>query len=268
MKILTYITVGITLFVGVQKGEVYGQVAYNDQEAAVKIYAVDPAKKIKKNYYQEKVDYFRWKDLLQKNVSVQGKVDYAGFQRDIVELNKFLRALSQTKITSTWSKKDKMAYWINVYNAYTVKLVVDNFPIESIKQIDAPWDKKFFTVNGKQMSLGEVEHQILRNFDDPRIHFAINCASASCPRLIQIPYTAENLDRLLERQTEEFINNPFYNTISSYTVNVSKLFDWYKKDFKATDGSVINFINKYSKTPIANQKEKGYKTYDWTINAK
>ncbi len=268
MKNFTYIIALVALFGGLKRNEAYAQVAFNNSNNSTKIYAVDPAKKARKNLYQEKVNYYGWKDLLQKNVTVKGKVDYAGFRRDIKGLNEFLRELASTKITPAWSKKDKMAYWINVYNAYTVKLVVDHFPLESIKQLESPWDKKFFTINGKLMSLGEVEHKILRNFGDPRIHFAINCASASCPRLIQIPYTAENLDRLLERQTEEFINNPFYNTISGYTVNVSKLFDWYKKDFKSTDGSVVNFINKYSKTPISTQKEKGYKTYDWTINAK
>ncbi len=268
MKFLTYALAGVAFIGSLKKNEAYAQIAYSDSNSAVKIYAVDPAKKIKKNYYQEKVNYRGWKDLLQKNVTTKGKVDYAGFRRDIKDLNSFLRGLSQTQINPQWSKKDKMAFWINVYNAYTVKLVVDNFPLESIKQLNSPWAKKFFTIDGKQMSLGDVEHKILRNFGDPRIHFAINCASASCPRLIQIPYTAENLDRLLERQTEEFINDPFYNTISGYAVNVSKLFDWYKKDFKATDGSVVNFINKYSKTPISNQKEKGYKAYDWSINAK
>jgi len=268
MKILIYLIAGVALFGGGIKNKAYCQVVLQNTDSAIKIYAVDPAKKIMKSYHQEKLNYVNWKGLLQKNVSAKGKVDYVGFKRDAKDFNEFLRQLSSTKITSAWSKEDKIAYWINVYNAYTIKLIVDNFPLKSIKELDNPWNKKFFAINGIWMSLGEVEHQVLRNFGDPRIHFAINCASASCPRLIQIPYTAKNLDRLLERQTDEFINDPFYNTISGYTVNVSKLFDWYKKDFKSTDGSVIKFINKYSNVPISDQKDKGYKTYDWSINAK
>ena len=226
-------------------------------------------KKAKRNQLKvsEKVNYDLWEVLLKKNVSATGVVNYEGFRRDSDKFNDFLRQLAKVKINTTWTKSDKMAYWINVYNAFTVKLIVNNFPISSIKEIDSPWKKKFFTIDGKLMNLSQVEHGILRGYGDPRIHFAINCASASCPRLIQVPYRADNLERLLERQTKEFINDPFYNTITDYSVNVSKLFDWYKKDFKEDSGSVMNFVNKYSKVNIGSQKEKGYKTYDWSINA-
>ena len=216
----------------------------------------------------EKVKYQDWELLLQKHVTPNGIVDYIGFKKDITKFNLFLTELSNTKINSTWTKEDKMAYWINVYNAFTIKLVVYNYPVRSIKEIDNPWKQSFFKINGKMMSLDQVEHEILRKFNDPRIHFAINCASASCPRLIQIAYTSENLYRLLERQTKEFINDPFYNTITNYTVNVSKIFSWFKKDFKDYSGSVENFINQYSSIKINNQKEKGFKNYDWSINTK
>lgn len=230
------------------------------------VYAYDPAKRSRINFREEKIDYSGWKSLLQKNVLANGKVNYSGFKDDVSKLNTFLRSLSNTKMKTTWTKNDKMAYWINVYNAYTVKLVLNNYPVASIKQIDNPWKTKFFPIDGKLMSLHQVEHEILRGYGEPRIHFAINCASRSCPRLLQIPYTAQNLDKLLDRQTKEFINDEFYNTITEYTVNVSHIFDWYRKDFKATHGTVINFINQYSNVTIANQKNKGYKPYDWTLN--
>ncbi|WP_010182691.1 DUF547 domain-containing protein [Aquimarina agarilytica] len=233
------------------------------------IRAYTPKAKTNSKYKKQtsKVNYQIWSTLLKKNVSATGKVNYKGFQNDIKKFNEFLRLLSNTRIDGTWSESDKISYWINVYNAFTVKLIVNNYPVSSIKNITNPWKQKFFIINGKSMNLSQVEHEILRNFNEPRIHFAINCASASCPRLIQIPYTSENLERLLERQTTEFINDPFYNTITDYTVNVSKLFDWYKKDFKAKSGTVINFINQYSKVNINKQKERGYKSYDWSINA-
>lgn len=230
------------------------------------VYAYDPAIKKRVKFRGEKIDYSIWQSLLQKNVLANGKVNYKGFKSDISKLNTFLRKLSNTKITSSWTKNDKIAYWINVYNAYTVKLVLNNYPISSIKEIDRPWKTEFFPINGKLMSLHQVEHDILRSYGEPRIHFAINCASRSCPRLLQIPYTADNLTKLLDRQTKEFINDEFYNTITEYSVNVSNIFNWYKKDFKETHGTVVNFINQYSNVTIGNQKDKGYKPYDWTLN--
>ncbi len=216
---------------------------------------------------REKLDYALWQDLLQTHVSRSGVVNYGGFKKDVVKLNAFLRQLSTAKITSSWSKNDKIAYWINTYNAYTVKLILNYLPVNSIKEIDNPWKKSFFSINNKTMNLATIEHDILRDFKDPRIHFAINCASASCPKLLREPYKAHNLERLLEQQTTNFINDPFHNTISPYAVRVSKIFDWYKKDFKETHGSVTSFINQYSKSLIVDQKDKGYKEYDWTINS-
>lgn len=230
------------------------------------VYAYDPATNKKAKLRGEKVDYSDWENLLQRNVLANGKVNYKGFKEDISKLNTFLRTLSNTKINTAWTKNDKIAYWINVYNAYTVKLILNNYPVSSIKEIDRPWKTEFFPINGKLMSLHEVEHGILRSFGEPRIHFAINCASRSCPRLIQIPYTAANLNKLLDRQTKEFINDEFYNTISEYSAIVSEIFNWYKKDFKETHGTVINFINQYSNVIIADQKDKGYKPYDWSLN--
>ncbi len=239
----------------------------NNPIYSIRAYTPKAKKSSKYTAKNSKVDYQIWGTLLKKNVSATGEVNYKGFQNDIKKFNGFLRLLSSTRIDGTWTRADKISYWINVYNAFTVKLIVNNYPVSSIKSLNSPWKQKFFIINGESMSLGQVEHEILRGFNEPRIHFAINCASASCPRLIQIPYTSENLERLLDRQTTEFINDPFYNTITGYTVNVSKLFDWYKKDFKAKSGTVINFINQYSKVNINKQKERGYKSYDWSINA-
>jgi len=259
-------TIILTILISFLIIPIFAQTAmtYVTNSSEIKVY--DPARRKRVNYREEKLDYTIWKSLLQKNVLANGQVNYSGFEKEISKFNTFLRSLSSAKMTSSWTKNDKISYWINVYNAYTVKLVLNNFPLTSIKEIDRPWKTKFFPIDGKLMSLSEVEHEILRDFGEPRIHFAINCASRSCPRLLQIPYTAENLNRLLDRQTKEFINDEFYNTITEFTVNVSHIFDWYRKDFKATHGTVINFINQYSNITIANQKNKGYKSYDWSLN--
>ncbi len=263
MKTLKLITYGILAIIFTHTLHAQASVTYTENTS--KISAYDPSI-ASVNYRKEKVDYVIWKSLLQKNVLANGKVNYQGFKNDLPKLNKFLRILSNAKINNTWSKYDKIAYWINLYNAYTIKLVLNKYPINSIKDINGPWKTKFFRINNQLLSLGDVEHKILRGFKEPRIHFAINCASRSCPRLIQVPYTSQNLLKLLDRQAKEFINHEFYNTITTYTVNVSRIFDWYKKDFKETFGSVTNFINQYSNVPIGDQKNKGYKPYDWSLN--
>jgi len=221
------------------------------------------------NGVETKIDYSIWEIILKKYINNKGDVDYKGLKRQEKMLDDFLTILESTKVDGSWEKKQKIAFWINVYNAYTIKLILQNYPVKSIKDIKKPWDKKFFYVNEQLLSLGDVEHQILRKeFDEPRIHFAINCASKSCPRVIQIPYTAKNLNNLLERQTKEYINNPELNNIEPELFKLSKLFSWFSKDFKQAEGSVINFVNKYSNTKIKNQKNRGAIEYDWSLNGK
>jgi len=152
------------------------------------------------NYGQDNpINHQAWTNLLQKHVSQKGNVNYSGFVTDKAELEKYLNHLTQNKPTNSWSEKAQLAYWINVYNAFTVKLIVDNYPVASIKDIkkgipfiSTVWDIKFIEFNNETIDLNKVEHGILRKqFDEPRIHFAINCASFSCPRLLNEAYTAE-----------------------------------------------------------------------------
>jgi len=220
-------------------------------------------------YRKAKVNYSIWEMMLKMYIDVKGNVNYKKFKENEEMLDDFLEVLAETKIDKSWTEKDKIAFWINVYNAYTIKLILNNYPVESIKDIRKPWDRKFFIIDGEYLSLGAVEHEILRKkFTEPRIHFAINCASKSCPRIVQIPYTGKNLEKLLERQTKEYINNAAVNDVNKKSYELSKLFSWFSKDFKKAEGSVINFINKYSLVPISNQTNKGFKNYDWALNTK
>ncbi len=158
-----------------------------------------------------------------------------------------------------------MAFWINAYNAFTVKLIVDNYPISSIMKLDngKVWDRKWINIGGKTYSLNNIENDILRpQFKDPRIHFAVNCAAKSCPPLLNRAWTAANLESNFEKQARAFINNPEFNKISAKEVEVSKIFDWYASDF----GNLIDYLNKYSSTKInANAKVK-FREYDWALN--
>jgi hypothetical protein len=216
---------------------------------------------------EPKIDHTPWDQLLQKHVSSNGNVNYEGFKSDIDRLNNYLVSISKIKPNTDWSRNETMAYWINAYNAYTIKLMLNNYPLKSIMDINGgkAWDLKFVEIEGEKYSLNNIEHDILRaKYFDSRIHFAVNCASISCPKLSNTAYFAEGLDQKLEKAAKEFINNSAQNTISSNKASVSKLFDWYKDDF-TKNGTVKEYINKYSTTKLTTDKIS-YKEYNWNIN--
>ena len=167
-----------------------------------------------------------------------------------------------------------MAYWINAYNAFTVQLIIDRYPLKSIKEIpkiripmvrDA-WSKKFIKIQKERYSLGQIEHSILRvEFDDPRIHFAINCASVSCPKLRNEAYTPDLLEFQLHEQTLYFINNANKNIVTPSDVRISKIFQWFKGDFTETM-TLREYINQYSITKIPESTEINFIEYDWDLN--
>lgn len=206
--------------------------------------------------------------FLSTYVSSNGNVNYAGIKKNYDGLKKVLIELKNNSPKSDWSRNQKLAYWINVYNMYTIKLVVDHYPISSITKITAkPWDKKFITIDGKTYSLNDIEHNIIRaKYNEPRIHFALNCASASCPKLLNKAYTASNLSAQLTRQTKAFLSDKSKNDFSnSSSIKISKIFDWYKGDFTKNGGSVVSFINKYQDAQL-NSPKIGYMEYSWELN--
>ncbi|MCF4100837.1 DUF547 domain-containing protein [Gillisia sp. M10.2A] len=213
---------------------------------------------------QVNLDHSTWTALLKKHVSKDGLVDYKGFKKDEVKLKEYLEMLSENKPSKTWSVQEQLAYYINIYNAYTVKLIIENYPIKSIKDINGAWTKDIVDIGDVKMSLGGIENSILRKMNDPRIHFAINCASYSCPKLLNEAYTAAKINEQLETATKEFINSD-KNIILENSVKLSSIFDWYKKDFKE-GGSVIDYINHYSNVKIKASAKITYKEYDWSLN--
>ena len=168
-----------------------------------------------------------------------------------------------------------LAYWINAYNGFTVKLIVDNYPVESIKDLGPAlkiplikdvWHYKFFKIGGQESSLDEIEHSILRKeFEEPRIHFAINCASVSCPPLLNEAFEAETINAQLDKVAKGFINDSSRNKISAEAVQVSSIFSWFKGDF-TKNGDLIDFLNKYSKTKIKSNAKISFLDYDWNLN--
>ena len=213
----------------------------------------------------DNVDHSVWDHLLKKYVDDNGDVNYKGFKQEAKLLNGYIDYLA-TKIPSeNWSKQEKLAYYINVYNANTIKLIIANYPTKSIKDIKNPWSKNRIKIGEEDFSLEDIEHKILRKMNEPRIHFAINCASASCPKLLNMAYTADNIETLLEKAAKDFISDSDKNKISKENVQLSKIFDWYKKDF-TKNGSLIDYINQYSKVKIDSDAKIFYLEYDWNLN--
>jgi hypothetical protein len=206
-----------------------------------------------------------WNTLLQKHVSNNGTVDYKGFQQDTGVLQSYLDQLAKNVPTKSWKKDAVLAYWINAYNAFTVKLILDNYPVKSIKDIKDPWGKKFFILGTKKYSLEEIEHEILRKMNEPRIHFAINCASFSCPNLSNQAYTSSTLDKQLTAAAKGFLADKTKNTITKDKLVISKIFDWFSGDFKK-EGSIIDFINQYSTVKVNPKAKISYKDYNWDLN--
>ncbi|MAZ27577.1 MAG: hypothetical protein CL868_10935 [Cytophagaceae bacterium] len=209
------------------------------------------------------LDHGAWTTLLKKHVNSAGLVDYKGFANDGAALGKYLEYLSSQDPDNDWSVQELLAYYINLYNAYTVKLILDNPNVKSIQDIDGAWTKAIVPVKGRKLSLGGIENGILRKMDEPRIHFAINCASMSCPKLMNEAYTAGKINEQLDAAANEFINSN-KNDISAASPKVSSIFDWYKKDFMTP--TVVDYINKYSKTKINAGTTLTYNDYDWSLN--
>jgi hypothetical protein len=211
------------------------------------------------------VDHSEWNELLQKHVSEEGLVDYKGFMKDREKLDDYLSKLSEMKPTDNWSVQEQLAYYINIYNAYTVDLILKNYPVKSIKDLDGPWTKEIVTIGDVEISLGGVENSILRKMNEPRIHFAINCASISCPDLLNEAFTAAKINEQLDKATMAFVNSN-KNEIIKNSVKLSSIFDWYKKDFIEDGKTVLDYINKYSAAKVAPGTSISYKDYNWNLN--
>jgi hypothetical protein len=212
------------------------------------------------------VDHSEWNELLKKYVNSQGLVDYKGFKNDRAKLDNYLKMLSEQNPNNDWSVQELLAYYINLYNAATVRLILNNYPTKSIKNIDGAWTKGRVAIGNKKLSLGGIENGILRKMNEPRIHFAINCASISCPKLMDEAYTAAKINEQLDRAVKEFINSD-KNDIAPNSAKLSSIFDWYQKDFKINGKQdVIGYINQYSKTKINPGAAISYKNYNWNLN--
>ncbi|RMA66463.1 DUF547 domain-containing protein [Ulvibacter antarcticus] len=212
------------------------------------------------------LDHGEWNTLLKKYVNKEGFVDYKGFQSERKALDSYLTKLSSFDPNNEWSTQELLAYYINLYNAYTVDLILDNYPTKSIKDISGAFTKAFIPIGNRNLSLGGVENGVLRKMNEPRIHFAINCASYSCPKLLNEAFTASKINEQLERVTVEFINSD-KNDLNPTNPKFSKIFDFYTKDFKVNgEPDLIGYVNQYAKTKVNSNAPINFKEYDWNLN--
>jgi len=206
-----------------------------------------------------------WNSILQQHVSIAGNVNYKGIKSNRKQLTNYITALGENMPNDSWSKQDKLAYWINAYNAMTVDLILRNYPLQSIKDIKDPWEQRLWKLENKWYNLDEIEHQILRKMNEPRMHFGIVCASFSCPKLQNKAFTASKLEAQLTNATKEFLSDKNRNDISENSIKLSNIFKWFKKDFE-DNGSLIDFLNQYSDVKISKNAKKSYLDYNWNLN--
>jgi len=224
----------------------------------------------------QEMDNRIYAELLEKYVK-NGLVDYQGFKNEEARLDQYLKVLEGTD-TKALYRDGQFAFYINAYNAWTIKLILTGYPgVKSIKDLGSffsgPWKKKICRIDGEVISLDRIEHKVLRpTFKDPQVHFAINCAARSCPPLRSEPYQGAILDQQMDEMASAFINDPSRNRLEGNTLYVSKIFDWFEEDF---NGDVVGFILKYAKGGLKKKLEskKGdiiikYLDYDWSLNAK
>jgi hypothetical protein len=176
------------------------------------------------------------------------------------------------------SAGEPKAFWINLYNATTLKVIVDNYPVKSIKDIklgggglfgSGPWSKKLVTVDGRALSLDDIEHKILRKqYNDPFVHYALNCASYSCPNLATVPYTAGNASALMRESAKEYINHPRGIDIKDGSITASKIYSWYAGDFGGKGKLKDHWKGQASpeKAALIEAAAISSYTYDWSLN--
>jgi hypothetical protein len=227
-----------------------------------------------------------WDALLKKHVvpisgGKNSQLRYADFGRDRTALKAYLIALQGVRQDEfdAWAKPQRMAFLINAYNAFTVELILAHYPVKSIKDIggvfDNRWKRKFFTLFGKPAYLDMVEHEMLRKpgaYDEPRIHFAVNCASVGCPMLREEAYVASRLEAQLEEQTRRFLGDRSRNRYANGRLEVSEIFKWFKEDWPSRERFFARYAGLLTDDPAAQKliaegrAPIGHLDYDWSIN--
>lgn len=230
------------------------------------------------------VDHGAWDMLLKAYV----KPDASGLNRfdyqhvssaDRDALRRYIDGLGKVSV-SKLNRPEQFAYWINLYNALTIDVVLTHLPVKSIREIDispglfasGPWDKKLLAVEGIDVSLNDIEHRILRPiWRDPRVHYGVNCASVGCPNLLTEAYTGAAIDKMLDAAARAYVNTARGAKIDESGLTVSSIYVWFKDDFGGTDQGVIDHLTRYAKpdlrAALEGRSSIDAHAYDWALNA-
>ncbi|MBI4639862.1 MAG: DUF547 domain-containing protein [Candidatus Tectomicrobia bacterium] len=231
------------------------------------------------------IDYTLWDIFLKKYLvsphpSGINRVRYdAVVPEDRQDLQRYIDTLQTIQI-STYNRQEQKAYWINLYNALTILVILQHYPVESIRDIDispgwfsdGPWGAKLVTIEGEKLSLDNIEHRILRPiWKDNRVHYAVNCASFGCPNLAPVAYTAENLEQLLDQGAREYVNHPRGVTLKEGKLQVSSIYIWFQEDFEGSTDGVLAHLRQYADGQLV-EKLQSYRgsvkhDYDWRLNS-
>jgi len=222
------------------------------------------------------MDHALYAELLEKYVQ-NGTIAYQGFKNEEAKFDQYLKILEETD-TKKLSRNEQFAFYVNAYNAWTIKLILTGYPgIKSIKDLGSifksPWEKQIVRINGDIITLDHIEHDILRpRFKDPRVHFVVNCASQGCPPLRSEPYRADILEQQLDEMARAFINDSRQNRLEGRTLYVNSIFKWFSEDF---NNDVVGFFLKYAQEDLKKQLKDSkskikvkYLDYDWSLNGK
>ncbi len=229
----------------------------------------------------EKIDHTLWQsildDYLVEDQSGINLFDYEGLAYDgnktLVEYLDKMNQVDPLKL----SLPEQMSYWINLYNALTIQVIVENYPVDTIQELGnsiaskGPWDDPAIQINGRQLSLNDIEHRILRPiFGDYRIHFAVNCASTGCPNLATTAYGADNIEPLLTRSAKEYLAHPRGLRFDGQTLHLSSLFKWYQDDFGDDFESMLQTLSRFTSKDISDRLQNHVSEtvyyYDWSLN--
>ena len=228
------------------------------------------------------IDHSIWDGLLKKYISADGtglnRFAYGKVSNeDNKALNTYIQKMAGIEISDR-ARPVQFAYWVNMYNALTIKVILDNYPVKSIRDIDTsgifangPWGSELVTIEEEVLTLDDIEHAILRPiWKDPRIHYAVNCASIGCPNLGTDAFTAANTQTLLEEGAKAYINSPRGFKINNGKLEVSSIYKWFAYDFGNSEKGVIAHLKQYAtpanKAKLEKVKKISDTDYDWSLN--
>ncbi len=229
------------------------------------------------------IDHAEWDALLRKYVAAHrdgiNRVAYGGFDAaDRRALAAYIERLEAAPVTAL-ERDEQRAFWINLYNAVTLQVVLEHYPVDSIRQIRlsgrpfavGPWRAKLVSVQGERLSLNDIEHRILRPiWADPRIHYAVNCAALGCPNLQAVAFTASNAETLLDAGARAYVNHPRGVSFEGEALVVSSIYVWFEEDFVTADGSVLEHLRRFAEPALAARLARARRVsgnaYDWSLN--